>query len=846
MTWNADDNVMPEPAIVPKPLKGGIPEVIRRDLQYLRRVIDISSHQRADAPVPIESVREILITGVTGFFAPFLLTELLQKSQNLVANCIVRADNDTHAISRIQKKLKTYNLWDDSFSGRINAIAGDITKPNFGIESIQFRELSTNVHAVYHCAASVSLGHSYEGIRKTNVFALQQILDLCMRVRLKHLFMASTLGIFPEYQCLFREEFSNHYIKHEGQPNLDELMGIAPPELSGYPWSKIVVEQLLLHAKSHGVPIGIFRLPVMVYTEVGVSNPHLIGVRISAASNDLQMRVRSKFPPPLSLDPADRIAKIMAAISLNPARRHTIYNCCNREPRIPDFLYATLHRYAEVSYEDFRAACVSRGEESPLFGQLPILDLFYKYWFGATSEANGIPVDNRSMIEDCPDNIEWLGGLVLLARSRKWQEDNRDLWPYPLSTAPLDYDGLISYGQWIADQLGVPFEDSNPPWMIDALTELVSIHNANHGGQDTGKRAAQGLIHRFSRGFRIRAELHLERKHYPEIALEQIERPVFIVGLNRTGTTFLHRILASDPQFWTLKLYQLIEPSLPDGMFGHEDQLHEELRLSKAEDIFLVTDENDGRIKEYQHLTDLDMPEEEGPLFNICHLDWALVALIPGRKCSQFLQSADFGNAYDFHHSVLKNFSYRWRQKGPSGRWLLKYPLHLHQLEDLIKEYPDASFIMPHRPLNKVVGSFCSIIETLRKPQELQQPKSEVGSESLRFLSKMANQAIKFRESHPELEHRWVDVSFFDLIEDPYGVIEAIYDHLDCSFSQETKSRMDTYMAATKERLRARKKHRYDIADYNLSPEDIDEAFAPYLGFLRRHRIMGSNSEEQS
>lgn len=837
---------MPAPATELKPIKSGFPEVIQRDLQYLLRLIDLASYQQAAPPVPIESVKEILITGVTGFFAPFLLTELLEKRQNLVANCIVRAENDTHAASRIQKKLKTYDLWDDSFSGRINAIAGDITKPNLGIEAIRFWELCANVHAVYHSAAIVSLGHSYERIRKTNVFALQQILDLCMHKRLKHLFFASTLGMFPEYLCVFREEFSNNFIKHQAQPNLDDLLRLAPPEVSGYPWSKIVVEQLLLHANSHGVPTGIFRLPVMVYTEQGIANPHLISVRISAASNDLQMRVRSQIPSPLYLDPADRIAKIMAAISLNPARRHTIYHCCNRKPLIPDFLHATVHRHAEVSYEEFRAACAARGEESPLFGQLPILDVFHKYWFGATSEANGVPVDDRSMIEDCPDKIEWLGGLMQLARSRKWQEDNQDLWPYPLSKAQLDFDGLISYGQWISNYLGVPFEDSNPSWMIDALAELVNIHNTSDGGQDTEKGAGQGLLHRFSRGFRMRAELYLERKHYPEIAHEQIERPVFIVGLNRTGTTFLHRILARDPKFWTFKLYQVIEPSLPDGKFGRTDQLHEELRLSRAEDIFLVTEENEGRIKQHQHLTALDMPEEEGPVFNMCYLDWGLIALISDPRCRQYLESAEFRHAYQFHHSVLKNFSHRWRQKGSSGRWLLKYPLHLHQLEDLIKEYPDASFIMTHRPLVNVVGSFCSIVETLQKPQELTRSKSDLGIESLRFLSRMANQAVKFRESHPELEHRWIDISFFDLIEDPFGVIEAIYNHLDCSFSQESKSRMEEHIEMTKQKLRGTKKHRYDIADYNLSAKDIEQAFAPYFDFLGRHRVMESNTTEHS
>ena len=842
MTWDTADSIKPAPAIMPKLLKSGLPEVIQRDLQYLLRVIELSSHQQADAPVPIESVREILVTGVTGFFAPFLLAELLRKRQDLVANCIVRAENDTHAGSRIQSKLKTFNLWDDSFSSRINAIAGDITEPNFGIESIPFRKLSTNVHAVYHCAASVSLSHSYEGIRKTNVFALQQILDLCMHKRLKHLFFASTLGVFPEYLCMFREEFTNHSIKHQGQPNPDELMRVAPPELSGYPWSKIVVEQLLLNANSHGLPIGIFRLPIMVYTETGIVNPHLLGVRISAASDDLQMHVRSKYPPPLLLDPADRIAKIMAAISLNPARRHTIYQCCNRKPLIPDFLYATVHRYKEVSWEEFRAACVSRGKESPLSGQLPIIDLYHKYWFGATSEAKGIPVDDRSMIEDCPKNIEWLGGLVILARSRKWREDNRDSWPYPMSDAQLDFDGLISYGQWIADHLEVPFEDSNPSWMIDTLAELVSIYNADRGGQDLGNRVTQGLLYQFSRSFRIRAELHLERKHYPEITREQIKRPVFIVGLNRTGTTFLHRMLASDPRFWTLKLYQLIEPSLPDGKFGHSDQLHEELRFSKAEDILLVSEENGGRIGQHQHQTALELPEEEGPLFNMCYLDWGLIIPMSHPKCHQYLESADFNHAYQFHHSVLQNFSYRWRQKSPSGQWLLKYPLHLRQLEDVIKVYPDACFIMTHRPLTNVVGSFCSVVETLRKPQEFTKSKSEQGVESLRFLSKMANQAVEFRESHPELEHRWIDISFFDLIEDPYGVIETIFNHLECSFSRKSKSGMEACLTLIKKNLKGRKKHKYDIADYNLSPKDIEQAFAPYLDFLRRNGVTESNT----
>ncbi|MDE2827070.1 MAG: hypothetical protein OXL40_07135, partial [Bacteroidota bacterium] len=61
MTWDTADSTKPAPAIMPKLPKSGLPEVIQRDLQYLLRVIELSSHQQADAPVPIESVREILV-----------------------------------------------------------------------------------------------------------------------------------------------------------------------------------------------------------------------------------------------------------------------------------------------------------------------------------------------------------------------------------------------------------------------------------------------------------------------------------------------------------------------------------------------------------------------------------------------------------------------------------------------------------------------------------------------------------------------------------------------------------------------------------------------------------------
>lgn len=76
------------------------------------------------------------------------------------------------------------------------------------------------------------------------------------------------------------------------------------------------------------------------------------------------------------------------------------------------------------------------------------------------------------------------------------------------------------------------------------------------------------VVFELSRFRRQNAEIASERRRHPEIGRERIVRPVFIVGINRRGTIFLHRLLARDRRFWALRLYELIRPVLPGGGYG--------------------------------------------------------------------------------------------------------------------------------------------------------------------------------------------------------------------------------------------------------------------------------------
>ena len=179
-------------------LTGTLPPQCQKDLDSLRRFIDrTASHSSVDTPVDPSDFREVLLTGATGFLGRFLLRDLLRRKPNLIVTCIVRADHSQHAFSRIQAAFEEAEIWEDELAPRIRAVAGDIHLPRFGLEPPQFADLCRGVDAIYHLAASLSVATPYVVLRRTNVFSIRGVLELCLTTRLKHVFFASTMGVFP-------------------------------------------------------------------------------------------------------------------------------------------------------------------------------------------------------------------------------------------------------------------------------------------------------------------------------------------------------------------------------------------------------------------------------------------------------------------------------------------------------------------------------------------------------------------------------------------------------------------------------------------------------------------------
>ena len=190
----------------------------------------------------------------------------------------------------------------------------------------------------------------------------------------------------------------------------------------------------------------------------------------------------------------------------------------------------------------------------------------------------------------------------------------------------------------------------------------------------------------------------------------------------------------------------------------------------------------------------------------------------------------------------MQHFTWQRRQRRPDrrGKWLLKMPFHLMELEALVESYPDALFIQTHREPAQFMGSWNSLVERVRSVTIEPRPLHELGAEQLGLMSGMLNKAARFRENHPELEDRWVDVNYFDLLQDPLAVLRYIYDRFGWTLDPAAVDDMNDWLAPQSERRRRETPHRYSLEDFGLTPDGVNAAFTPYRDFITARGIRES------
>lgn len=309
-------------------------------------------------------------------------------------------------------------------------------------------------------------------------------------------------------------------------------------------------------------------------------------------------------------------------------------------------------------------------------------------------------------------------------------------------------------------------------------------------------------------------------KRYPEILAQPIDDPVVIVGLPRTGSTLLQRLLAVDPRFYSAAWWETRYPAPLPG----ESPDKPEQRIAQACDEVKVMIESMPEILTI-HPLDAMQADEEFMLMEHAFMS-AMDSYVNVPTYTAWLERQDHTVVYGYLKKMLQFLQWQKLRRGlpAAQRWLLKTPQHLHKLEILLKVFPHAKVVLTHRDPVQTIPSLASFTYTLWKMYSDTPDPQAVGQLWCAQMRRAVRHAMEVREQFPT-EH-FLDVRFEDTVNEPFRVIESIYHFLDMSFPDHLRSAMQDWMAHNRRDQRA--PHVYSLAQFGLSETQIQHDFAPY------------------
>ena len=296
----------------------------------------------------------------------------------------------------------------------------------------------------------------------------------------------------------------------------------------------------------------------------------------------------------------------------------------------------------------------------------------------------------------------------------------------------------------------------------------------------------------------------------PEIFDEEPQPPLVVVGLFRTGTTFLHNVLAADRRFRAGRTWEHMYPvGRRQDPLGDRRWRRRRALIPILGDKYVVPD------RSIVHPITLDTLEED---FFHLGTDMALMVPFIGLGAWQYgfdVLDWDLTEPFEWHKRALQTLS---AQEGQGRRWLLKCPWHLWHLDSLLQVYPEAQVVHIHRDVAKTVGSECSLSARLYCRMHRSPVPSEVGAFWTRFSAVGLERGQAAKRSLAS--SRVYDIHLSDLRSRPVPTLRALYAHFGIPFDDELADAF-AKAASTKGTFG---KHEYGLEDYGLSDEAVRHA----------------------
>jgi hypothetical protein len=312
-----------------------------------------------------------------------------------------------------------------------------------------------------------------------------------------------------------------------------------------------------------------------------------------------------------------------------------------------------------------------------------------------------------------------------------------------------------------------------------------------------------------------RIQLHDWAAGHPGITAERIDSPWVIVGLPRTGTSLLSNLLGLDPMSRNLLQWEAAHLVPPAGL----EEAGGDPRIART------AKELDGLLRlnpplRVMHPFGATLAQECVSLFMYDVRTLALETQAHVPTYARWLERADMGPAYAQHLLALQAL----QSARPAGRWVLKTPNHLWDLDALLASYPDARIVWTHRDPGPVVTSLASLANAGQRPLTSRTDPRPAAEEWKRKCAFAIDSAIAFDDrAGPD----WCRHLHYDeLVADPVASVQALYATFGEAVSDLHVRRMRAFLGQRPQDAFGR--HGYDPADFGWTYAGLADEFARY------------------
>ena len=296
------------------------------------------------------------------------------------------------------------------------------------------------------------------------------------------------------------------------------------------------------------------------------------------------------------------------------------------------------------------------------------------------------------------------------------------------------------------------------------------------------------------------------QKHTPEVFSAPLTPPLIVLGLFRSGTTHLHRLLAENPRHYAPPYWQLKQPLATPGK---DDERREAAQRELVQHAQLAPEMRS------KHFITADTPEECNHLLNI-----GFEALIfPFHDYIRWYNAQDHLQNYQSYRAWLQVL----QASAPGQRLVLKAPDHTGALAALIAAVPEAHLVQIHRDPVRAYASYNSLAATIQGAFHAQLDLAHLAETSLDIFESETTRNLAARAAHPDAVF---DVRYNDLMTEPTEVVRGVYEHYGLEFPDAQRARVAAYAADNPQAKHGT--HHYALEDFGVSAERVEARLAPY------------------